>query len=166
MPQPQPAIDPIHASAWFDMLLLNDCEPDEKLDVITTDAAKVFKVPIAMINLVTADEIIFKACIGEVQGNKIERSGAFCSLAVNSEKPLMIPDATLDPRFKNFFMVSGPLSVRAYLGKALHAPDGSIIGTFCLFDTKPRRFTAKELDLLDDFVELAEDQLSTIFSSL
>ena len=166
MPQTKPAIDSIHASTWFDLLLLNDCEPDEKLDDITRDAAQLFKVPIAMINLVTADEIIFKACVGEVQGNKIERSGAFCSLAVNSEKPLMIPDARLDPRFKNFFMVTGPTAIRAYLGKALHSPDGSIIGTFCLFDTRPRRFTAKELDLLDDFVEMAETQLATIFTSL
>jgi GAF domain-containing protein len=89
------------SNSWLDNLLLNDCEPDEQLDSLTRDVAKLFKVPLAMINLVTADEIIFKACVGEIQGKKIERSGAFCSLAVTSEETLMIPDAHLDPRFKH-----------------------------------------------------------------
>lgn len=148
------------------MLLANECEPDERLDDITRDAAQLFKVPMAMINLVTDDKIIFKACIGEVQAKTIDRDGAFCSLATTIDKPLMIPDATLDPRFKNYSLVTGPLAIRAYLGTALHAPDGSTIGTLCIFDTKPRTFAAKEIKLLTSMAEMADEQLAFIITTL
>jgi GAF domain-containing protein len=165
VPKIEPKLSSPPAAAWYEMLLVNDCEPDEKLDDLTRDAAMIYKVPLAMINLVTDDQIIFKACVGEIQGKKIERSGAFCSLAVTSEEPLIIPDASLDPRFKNYSLVTGPIAIRAYLGKALHAADGTIIGTFCIFDTKPRTFTTEEINLLDDFVEMADEQLAHILSA-
>jgi GAF domain-containing protein len=151
--------------AWFSMLLANDCEPDERLDDITRDASKLFKVPMAMINLVTDDKIIFKACVGETQGKTIDRDGALCSLAATIEAPLMIPDATLDPRFKNYSLVTGPIAVRAYLGTALHAPDGSTIGTLCIFDTKPRTFDAEEIELLTSLAEMADEQLAFILTT-
>lgn len=154
-----------NSPSWFTMLLANECEPDERLDDITRDASLLFKVPMAMINLVTDDKIIFKACVGETQGNSIDRDGAFCSLATTSQAPLMIPDATLDPRFKNYSLVTGPLAVRAYLGTALHAPDGSTIGTLCIFDTKPRTFDAEEIELLTSMAEMADEQLAFIFAS-
>jgi GAF domain-containing protein len=153
------------SNSWLDNLLLNDCEPDEQLDSLTRDVAKLFKVPLAMINLVTADEIIFKACVGEIQGKKIERSGAFCSLAVTSEETLMIPDAHLDPRFKHYSLVTGPLAIRSYLGKALHAPDGTIVGTLCIFDTEARTFNPEELEALESFAEMADEQLALILSA-
>jgi len=164
VPEPISVTSPVDSiTDWFSVLI-DECEPDEKLDLLTRDAAKVFGVSMVMINLVTDDEIVFKACVGETQGKRIARSGAFCSLAVTTEQPLMVPNALIDPRFKNYQLVTGPAGVRAYLGKSLHAPDGSLIGTFCLFDTKPRTFSAEEVELLTDFATMADEQLALILS--
>jgi GAF domain-containing protein len=149
-------------STWFDMLLINDCEPDERLDDITRDIAQLFKVSTVMINLLTDDKIYFKSCIGETQGDSIDGEGAFCSLAVTQDEPLIISDTLADPRFKNYWMVSGPLAIRSYIGTVLHAPDGSVIGTLCLLDTSPRIYNKEEISLLVDFAALADTHLRAI----
>ncbi len=150
---------------WCDQLMLNDCEPDERLDQITLEAALLFDVPIAMINLVTSDDVIFKSCVGAVQGNRLKHKQAFCSLAVKSQEPLMVSDTTVDPVFKNYDLVTGPQHIRSYLGQSLKAPDGSVFGTLCLLDTKPRKYTRKQLDLLRVMSRMAEEQFAKIFIS-
>lgn len=151
---------------WCEALLLNDCEPDERLDQITREAALLFGVPIAMINLVTTDDVIFKSCVGAAQGTKLKHKQAFCSLAVKTHGPLVVSDTTTDPIFKNYDLVTGPQHIRSYLGQSLKAPDGSIIGTLCLLDTKPRKYTRKQLALLHVMSEMAEEQLAQIFKVL
>lgn len=146
------------------LLLLDNCGPEERLDQITRDAAMLFKVPIAMINLVTSDQIMFKSCVGLLQGDHLNRSGSFCSYASRQEKPLSVPDATLDELFKDYALVTGPLNIRSYVGKSLHAPDGTRIGTLCLLDTKPRTYSAKQLKILTDLAELADQQLHAILA--
>lgn len=150
------------AHAWFDLLLMNDCEPDEHLDYITREAAVVFNVPIAMINLVTSTDVIFKSCIGFQQGDMLDKNGQFCSLAVTQEAPLLIPDATKDKIFKNSPLVVGPLKIRSYLGKSLHAPDGTRIATLCLLDTKPRTYSIIQQNILCEMALQAEAQLHII----
>jgi GAF domain-containing protein len=155
-------IKPEQATKWFDSLMLNDCEADERLDCITRDAANVFDVPIAMINLVTENAVIFKSCVGRVQADQLKPNEAFCTLAAASEEPLVVVDATHDDRFKDFAIVTGPLHIRSYLGKSLRAPDGSSIGTLCLLDTKPRSYSDEQIKLLISMAEMAEEQLAVI----
>jgi GAF domain-containing protein len=144
------------------MLLANDCEPDERLDLVTRDAATLFKVPIAMINLVTSDEIIFKSCIGLKQGDKLDRSGMFCSFAASQEEPLVVEEAIAHSFFRDCQLVTGTLGIRSYAGKSLHASDGSRIGTLCLFDTKSRTYSPEELEALCNLAEIADEQLQSL----
>jgi len=137
-------------------------EPIERLDNITRKAASLFKVPIAMINLVTPNTVLFKSCTGLARGDRVDRNGSFCSLASSLEEPLVVSDATLDPRFKHNPLVEGPLKIRSYAGKSLHAPDGTRLGTLCLLDTKPRKYSIKQLRALCDLAEEASEGLHTI----
>lgn len=142
--------------------MLNDCEADEHLDRIVQDAALLFKAPIAMINLVTPEHVIFKACIGFEQGDRVDQDGSFCAKASSQNEPLMIVDAQLDDEFKDYGMVTGADKIRSYFGKSLHAPDGSQVGTLCLFDTKTRTYTAEEHELLCSLAEMADEQIAAI----
>jgi GAF domain-containing protein len=153
---------------WLDLLMLNDCEPEESLDYLTRDAATIFKVPIAMINLASSEYIIFKSCIGLPQATKLDRSGAFCATAVLQEEPLIIENTLSDEVFRTSPLVIGPLKIRSYIGKSLHAADGSRIGTICLLDTKPRSYSKSQVRALCDMALQAEEQLAMIlkFSSL
>jgi len=118
-----------------------------------------------MINLVTSDRVIFKSCTGLVVGDSLDSNGSFCSAASEQENPLVIADATKDSCFKSNPLVVGSLNIRSYAGKSLHAPDGTKIGTLCLLDTKPRKYTPKQLQSLTDRAELASMALNSILKN-
>ena len=149
---------------WTNDLLAEGCEPDEKLDQLVRDAAQLFKVPIAMINLVTADKLVFKACIGKTQADCLDRDGSFCDIAIQQAEPLMVVDATKDKNFKTYEHVTGEMHLRSYLGQSLHAPDGTKIATFCVLDTLPRKYTATQQQALSQLAALAEMQLAKILA--
>ena len=152
------------AQHWTDILLVNDCEPSEQLDQLVKDAAHLFKTPIAMINVLTPDQVVFKACVGNTQAAYLDRNGSFCDVAVARDAPLMIVDATKDEQFKTCDLVTGEMHIRSYLGKSLHAPDGTKIATLCLLDTKPRVYTKLQQNALKQLAEMAEVHLAQIFS--
>lgn len=136
-----------------------------QLNEITDDASKFFDVPYAMINLVTSDRVIFKSCTGLTAGDSLDRDGSFCSAASEQESPLVITDATQHPSFKNNPLVIGSLNIRSYAGKSLHAPDGKRIGTLCLLDTVPRKYTKKQLSSLMKRAELASAALHSVLAN-
>ncbi|MBC7581671.1 GAF domain-containing protein [Aeromicrobium sp.] len=150
---------------WVSMLL-NECDPDEHLHTIVRDAAKLFKAPIVMINLLSAETVTFKACIGQVAGDSLDRDGSFCDVALSQDSTLNIVDASQDPQFKDFVLVTNELQIRSYFGKALHAPDGSRIGTLCVLDSKPRAYTSAESEVLSHFAEIAEAELRAILRKI
>jgi GAF domain-containing protein len=136
-----------------------------QLDKITSNASKFFSVPYAMINLVTSDRIIFKSCTGLNAGDSLDRNGSFCSTASEQDNPLVITDATQDVRFKTNPLVVGVLKIRSYAGQSLHAPDGTRIGTLCLLDTRPRKYTIEQLSILSDQAKLASVKLFEILNN-
>lgn len=144
------------AQQWIELLSADGCEPEERLDTIVRDAAAIFRVPIAMINLVDKNTIVFKSCVGLKQGASINRCGAFCSTGVRQENCFVVADALNHADYKDYSLVTGPLKIRSYVGKSVHAPDGTRIGTICLFDTKPRKYTRVELHALRALAEMVD----------
>jgi GAF domain-containing protein len=140
-------------------LLLRDCEPDEGLDRITREAAILFEAPIVLINLLTTDHIIFKSAVGFKQADRLDRSGSFCATAIKQDKPFMVHDASIHPDFKDDELVTGELGVRSYIGKSLHAPDGTRIGTLCMLDTKVRSYSLLQRRAFGELAKSAEQQL-------
>ena len=78
----------------FDIL---DTPRDGSYDRITELAAKIFKVPIAIISLVDSDRIWFKSHHG-LPINQIDREPGLCASAILSDKPYIIENAIQDPR--------------------------------------------------------------------
>jgi GAF domain-containing protein len=86
---------------------------------------------------------------------------AFCAHAILVNDVLQVPDALQDPRFADNPLVTGPPRVRFYAGAPLAAPDGSLVGTLCLIDPRPRQLNEQQLGMLRDLAHLVAVELET-----
>ncbi|MFB9994701.1 diguanylate cyclase domain-containing protein [Deinococcus oregonensis] len=155
---------PVHESeqqrsAALSRYAVMDTLPEEAFDRLTTLAARLFDVPIALISLIDSERQFFKACFG-LELRETPRSLSFCAYALHSPELLVVPDATQDPRFCNNPLVKGPPHIRFYAGAPLIAPGGVALGTICIIDDRLRPpLTQQERDTLTDLAALVVDQL-------
>lgn len=110
---------------------------DLGLDRLVALASRIFDVPVVLISLVETHRQLFAASLG-VAVCETDRGNSFCAHALGSPELLIVPDAHLDPRFRQSTLVLGPPFIRFYAGCPLVAPGGHIIGTLCIIDTEPR----------------------------
>ena len=141
-------------------LLLLDTPPEERFDRIVGFAAGEFDVPIALISLVDSDRLWLKARIG-LDVCEAPRSTSFCAHAIRSHETMIVPDATLDPRFRDNPLVTGEPGIRFYAGAPLALEDGPRLGTLCLLDIRPRTLDALDLAILGTLRDLAVGELKT-----
>jgi two-component sensor histidine kinase len=73
--------------------------------------------------------------------------------------PMVVCDATRDPRFQNNPLVTGEMSIRFYAGAPICTRDGLPLGSLCVIDTAPRECPPQHLlDSLTDLAFLVMDQ--------
>ena len=125
-------------------------------------AARLLGVPVCLVSLVDENRQVFVGACGLPPAIDAVRetplSHSFCKHAVRDRQPLIIRDALQDPRFAENGAVKD-LGVIAYLGFPLHAPDGEILGAFCVIDSKPRDWTDDDLGLVRDFTAIVAEQI-------
>ncbi len=114
-----------------------DTAPEAAFDRAAALAARLLRVPIALVSLVDERRQWFKACFG-LDLRQTDRSLSFCAHAIAAPGMLVVPDATLDPRFADNALVTGSPHIRFYAGAPLEAPNGHKLGTLCILDTAPR----------------------------
>jgi len=139
-------------------LNLLDTPPEERFDRITRMAARVLGVPIAIINLLDEDRQVFKSCYG-LSIKSTSRDIAFCSHTILENKPLVVPDAKMDDRFADNALVTGEPFVRFYAGYPIAGSDGSLVGTLCVADRKPRIPSDEDIQTLRDLALIVESEL-------
>ncbi len=136
-----------------------DAPPEPALNRITQLAAHIFKAPIALISLVGRDHQWYKACVG-LDGDHTPRSGAICAYAILGNRTLVVPDATLDERFRRFESVTGAPHVRFYAGAPLITLQGYKIGTLCVIDLHPRHdFGPDDIGILEELAQLVMEEI-------
>ena len=82
----------------------------------------------ALISLVDEKRQWFKSRFG-VGLTETPRDQSFCAYALHTpHEPLVVPDATADPRFADNPLVTGPARIRFYAGAPLRSPDGHAAG--------------------------------------
>ncbi len=131
-----------------------DTAPEPAFDRIARMAAAIFGVPTAMLSLVDTDRQWFKASCG-VSDRQTARDISFCHHAIQNTTPLVVVDATEDPRFASSPLVTGPMGVRFYAGMPLINGEGFALGSLCVVDTKPRMPTQEQIDLLRELAAQA-----------
>jgi diguanylate cyclase (GGDEF)-like protein len=144
--------------------------PEEAFDRITRMAARLLNAPTALVSLVDKDVQWFKSRCG-FEGSETAREISFCGHAILGHEPLVVGDATLDPRFYDNPMVTGDAHVRFYVGVPLYSVDRMPIGTLCVIDRVPRHLGSEELDILRDLARMVEQlihhrQLATAAQAL
>lgn len=121
-----------------------DTPPSPDYDGLVGLAARLCRVPIALVSLVEDTRQWFKAKVGlDVVQTPIETS--FCRHSVAAAAPLVVADALADVRFRANPLVLGDPRIRAYAGVPLIGRDGLPLGTVCAIDREPRPFTPDQL---------------------
>ena len=127
-----------------------DSATEKAFDDLTWLAAQICGSPISLINLIDDDRLWTKSVFG-TKAVSIPRARTFCSVVVEQNATLVVPDATRDPRFNDFPDVAG--GVRSYLGAPLLAAGGLPLGTLCVIDTEPREYTREQLAAITRLAE-------------
>jgi sigma-B regulation protein RsbU (phosphoserine phosphatase) len=135
-----------------------DTPPDGAFERITTLAARLFDVPIAIVSIVDADRIWFKSHHG-LDVEQIDREPGLCASAVLQDGPWLVNDASTDPRTLANPLVAGEMGLRFYAGVPLTTHDGFNLGTLCVIDQQPRKLTDAEVASLSDLASVVMDEL-------
>ncbi len=144
---PIPENDAARLASLYRYAIL-DTPSERGYDDVTALAAFICAAPYSTITFVDRDRQWFKSEVG-FGTNQTGRADGFCACALLEPRTLIVEDALNDPRFaENPFVLDGP-KIRFYAGAPLIAPDGHILGTVCVFDTKPRSLSPEQITALE-----------------
>ena len=137
-------------AALYSLAVL-DTDPDEEFDRIARLAQRLLTVSSALVSFMDHDRQWYKARVG-VDPTEADRSETFCTHVIDSGQPLVVDDATGDPRFADNPHVVADGGVRFYAGVPIHSPGGHAVGTLCVFDDSPR---VTDPDAIEPLLDLA-----------
>ncbi len=135
-----------------------DTAPEERFDRITRLTQALFNIPLVGVNLVDAERVWSKAGIGLPEAES-PRATSFCGHVVHGAAPLVVENALEDPRFHDNPNVNGGPGLRFYAGHPIRAM-GHLVGSLCVADTQPRRFSDTDRAHLADLAALVERELA------
>ena len=137
---------------------LLDTPPEKAFDEITALAARIFKMPIAAVTLIDSERQWFKSCVG-LETREVGRNFAFCAQAILKNEVMVVPDAHEDARFVQNPLVTGPPHIRFYAGAPLRTSNGLNLGTLTVSDSKPRRFSKANIEMLAGLAKLVVGEI-------
>jgi GAF domain-containing protein len=130
-----------------------DAAPDPSLDRLARLTAKALDVPIALVSLVDEDRQFFAACVGVAEpwgtSRQTPLTHSFCQHAVAGGRALVVNDAREHPLLRTNLAIRD-LSAIAYAGVPLLDDGGFALGTLCAIDSKPRDWSPRDLEVLED----------------
>lgn len=148
--------DPNRLAALHAVALL-DSPTEEAFDRLTRLATEFASAPVALVTLIDSSRQFFKSCRGLPEPWQTLRetplSHSFCQYNRIPCTPLIIEDAREHPTFKDNLAIPD-LHVVAYLGFPLVSPDGYVLGSFCVIDSKPRRWEQAHVDVVEDLAAI------------
>lgn len=127
---------------------LLDSAPDPSFDRHVRLAAEVLNAPIALVSLIDEDRQFLKSTIG-VEERETPLSHSFCQHAVAQRTPLIVEDAREHPLLKHNPAVE-EMGTVAYAGVPLIDAGGHALGTLCVIDSRPRKWSKSQVELLND----------------
>ncbi|MES2095317.1 MAG: PAS domain-containing protein [Pseudomonadota bacterium] len=108
----------------------------EALRAITDFAAALCGCPVSLVSIVEESRQTFLARAG-TDLTETPRDVSFCAHAMLEDDLMVVPDATLDPRFAGNVLVTGEPHIRFYAGAPLVGDDGIPLGSLCVIDIVP-----------------------------
>lgn len=132
---------------------------EEAFDRLTRWARDHFQVPVALVSLVDTDRQWFKSACG-LGIRETPRDVAFCNYTILHSHPMVVEDALEDPRFRRNPLVTGEPHLRFYAGAPLMTEERLALGTFCLIDYAPRRFSSADRLLLHKLAQVTMAEMN------
>jgi diguanylate cyclase (GGDEF)-like protein len=131
-----------------DSFKLIDTLNETAYDDITRLAASICGTKIALLSIVDSDRQWFRSRVG-IDITETGRDESFCVHAIELPHEVMVvPDATLDARFKDNPLVTGEPRIRFYAGAPLMLSSGDTLGALCVIDDEARDITADQIAAL------------------
>ena len=110
---------------------------DAGFDLLAAEAARICRVPIALILTMDENRQCLKASVG-IDGTLMLDDASFFPPATQVAKQvLVVPDARLDPRFSQSPLVTAEPAVRFYAAAPLVNKDGHAVGALCVIGHAP-----------------------------
>ncbi len=139
---------------------LVDSDKEEDFDRFTKLAARLLRVPVALVSLVGDQRQFFKSAagMGDSAVRETPLTHSFCQHAVTTRLPLIIDDAREHPLVRDNAAVT-ELGVVAYAGVPLLTSDHHALGALCAVDVMPRAWSAEDIALLSDLAVMVVAQI-------
>ena len=134
-----------------------DTPSEADFDEITSLAAKIFNVPVAIITMVDTDRIWFKSSFG-IEAEQISRDPGLCSSAIMSDDIYIVENARLDSRTLSNPLVAGAMGLQFYAAAPLKSKSGYNLGNICIIDKNPRSLSGKEISMLLQLSRIVMDK--------
>ena len=129
----------------------------EGFDRIVRVTSNVFGVPIAGVEFVDKDAVVFKSTVG-LETSEISRDSSFAKELLNQKGILAVEDASLAPEYSNNYLVKN-LGVKFWAGAPLIGPEGHVLGTLFIADQHTHKFSPLQQEVLRDLSNWALDEL-------
>lgn len=145
-------------------LALVDGPATEDYDRFTRLATNMLGVPVALVSIVDFDQdrqfFTSAAGLGEPWASlrQTPLTHSFCKHVVTDGKPLVVADAREHPLVRDNLAIP-ELNVIAYLGTPVSSPDGTVLGSLCAIDSKPREWSESDLSVLTDLAATVTSQI-------
>lgn len=110
---------------------------EASFDELTSFTAALCETPICLVSIVgdTMQRFVAKQGLDVCE---TPRESSFCAHAMLGADLMVVPNATLDPRFADNPLVTGDPFIRFYAGAPLVTEDGFPLGSLCVIDRVPR----------------------------
>lgn len=157
---PAAVFDPARLAAVHDTGLIGT-GPEEVLDRLASLAATLVDAPLAFITLVDSERSWYKSFVGGTEDAQrwglVEES--FCQYVLGEDGPCIFGDVRSDERARgNSAIVE--MGIAAWAGFPVRAPDGAVLGTFCVADARPREWTARDVHVLETLAAAASAEVA------
>ena len=154
--------DPLRLGILQACGLIDGSGENDQLDRLTELASHAIGAPVSLVSLVTPEKQVFSGITGlggwAGESRETPLSHSFCQYVVNDEEPLVIEDARTDPRLADNLAIPD-LDVIAYLGVPIRSDTGAILGSFCVIDTQPRKWTQGDRQFVETLAASAAGEI-------
>jgi len=117
-------------------------------DAVVQVASAICATPIALVSMVGRERVVFVAQAG-LDVEPVPNQQSLCNYALRTPQVMLeVADASVDPRFAHYPLVTGAPGIRFYAGVPL-VTGGEAIGTLCVIDRQPRVLSESQRVALD-----------------
>jgi GAF domain-containing protein len=140
----------------------------DALDRITRIACRALDVPVAIVNLIGADQQTFHGCGSLPEPWKSMKemplNAGWCPFALDADRAFAFADARTEPGLADN-PAARRIGVVAYAGVPMRTAQGEPVGTLCALDYEPHDWTEDELALMTDLAASAVAELQLLGAS-